>query len=55
MLISDHVQRVFFGAGEMPVLHKYTGKKCYYVLTSIMGNIITYELTEEVQSKLLAA
>ena len=39
----------------MPVLHKYTEKKGYYVLTSIKGNIITYQLTSEAQNKLIDA
>ncbi len=39
----------------MPVLHKYTGKKGSYILTSIKGNIITYQLTSEAQNKLIDA
>lgn len=36
----------------MPVLHKYTGKSGYYVLTSIQGNIITFQITNEGQERL---
>ena len=36
----------------MPVLHEYTDKNGYYVLTSIEGNIITFQLTPEGQAKL---
>jgi len=36
----------------MPVLHKYTDKDGYYVVTSIKGSIITFQLTPEGQAKL---
>ena len=36
----------------MPVLHKYTGKSGYYVLTSIQGSIITFQLTSDGEGKL---
>ncbi|MDO8723763.1 MAG: hypothetical protein Q7J31_16270 [Syntrophales bacterium] len=39
----------------MPVLHQYKNKKEYYILTSIGGNIITFHLTPEGQSKILKA
>jgi hypothetical protein len=39
----------------MPVLHKYADRDGYYVLTSIRGNIITYQLTDEGQAKLMDA
>lgn len=39
----------------MPVLHKYTDRKGYYILTSIKGNIITFQLTKEGESKLIDA
>jgi hypothetical protein len=39
----------------MPVLHKYKDKDEHYVLTSIKGNIITFQLTAEGQKKLLSA
>ncbi len=37
----------------MPVIHKYKGKNEHYVLTSISGNIITFQLTDEGHKKLL--
>lgn len=37
----------------MPVLHKYKGKEKYYVLTSISGSIVTFQLTDEGHRKLL--
>ena len=39
----------------MPVLHEYKGKDEHYVLTSIKGNVITFQLTVEGQKKLLSA
>ena len=39
----------------MPVLHKYKDKDERYVLTSIKGNIVTFQLTVEGQKKLLSA
>jgi hypothetical protein len=39
----------------MPVLHKYKDRNEHYVLTSIKGNIITFQLTNEGQHKLLGA
>jgi len=39
----------------MPVLHEYRDKVGYYVLTSIQGNIITFQLTSEGVKKLFAA
>jgi hypothetical protein len=39
----------------MPVLHEYKGKDEHYVLTSIKGNIVTFQLTAEGQKKLLSA
>jgi len=39
----------------MPVLHEYRDKVGYYVLTSIEGNIITFQLTSNGAKKLLAA
>jgi len=39
----------------MPVLHKYKDKDTYYVLTSINGNIITFQLNNEGQHKLISA
>jgi len=39
----------------MPVLHKYTDRKGHYVLTSIKGNIITFQLTSEGGAKLIDA
>ena len=39
----------------MPVLHEYKGKDEYYVLTSIKGNVVTFQLTAEGQKKLLSA
>ncbi len=39
----------------MPVLHKYTDRKGYYILTSIKGNIITFQLTREGEAKLIDA
>ena len=37
----------------MPVLHKYKDKEKYYVLTSISGKIVTFQLTNEGHLKLL--
>lgn len=37
----------------MPVLHKYKDKEKYYVLTSISGKIVTFQLTNEGHDKLL--
>jgi len=37
----------------MPVLHKYKDKEKYYVLTSISGKIVTFQLTTEGHEKLL--
>lgn len=37
----------------MPVLHKYKDKEKYYVLTSISGNIVTFQLTDVGHQKLL--
>jgi hypothetical protein len=37
----------------MPVLHKYKDKEKYYVLTSISGKIVTFQLTAEGHEKLL--
>ena len=37
----------------MPVLHKYKDREKYYVLTSISGNIVTFQLTAEGHEKLL--
>ena len=39
----------------MPVLHEYTDKAGYYVLTSIRGSIVTYQLTTAGQEKLVGA
>ena len=39
----------------MPVLHKYKDKDEHYVLTSIKGNIVTFQLTAQGQKKLLSA
>jgi hypothetical protein len=39
----------------MPVLNKYKGKEKYYVLTSISGKIVTFQLTNEGHLKLLEA
>lgn len=39
----------------MPVLHEYKGKDEHYVLTSIKGNIVTFQLTTEGQKRLLSA
>lgn len=39
----------------MPVLHKYKDKDEHYILTSIKGNIITFQLTTEGQKRLLSA
>ena len=39
----------------MPVLHKYKEKDEHYILTSIKGNIVTFQLTAEGQKKLLSA
>ncbi len=39
----------------MPVLHKYKDREKYYVLTSISGNIVTFQLTDEGYQKLLKA
>ncbi len=37
----------------MPVLHKYKDREKYFVLTSISGNIVTFQLTDEGHQKLL--
>src|SRR4030042_2112917 len=37
----------------MPVLHKYKDREKYYVLTSISGKIVTFQLTAEGHEKLL--
>src|SRR4030067_1367849 len=37
----------------MPVLHKYKDREKYYVLTSISGKIVTFQLTSEGHEKLL--
>jgi len=37
----------------MPVLHKYKDREKYYVLTSISGKIVTFQLTNEGHLKLL--
>jgi hypothetical protein len=37
----------------MPVLHRYKDKEKYYVLTSISGKIVTFQLTTEGHEKLL--
>jgi hypothetical protein len=37
----------------MPVLHRYKDKEKYYVLTSISGKIVTFQLTAEGHEKLL--
>lgn len=37
----------------MPVLHKYKDREKYYVLTSISGKIITFQLTNDGHLKLL--
>lgn len=39
----------------MPVLHKYKGREKYYILTSISGSIVTFQLTDEGHQKLLKA
>jgi hypothetical protein len=39
----------------MPRLHKYVSRDAHYVLTSINGQIITYQLTPGGESKLAAA
>lgn len=39
----------------MPILHKYKGKKASYILTSIQGSIVTFQLTGEGQQKLKEA
>jgi hypothetical protein len=39
----------------MPTLHKYVDRDEYYVLTSISGKIITFQLTQEGQDKILKA
>jgi hypothetical protein len=39
----------------MPILHKYKEKDEHYILTSIKGNIVTFQLTAEGQKKLLSA
>lgn len=36
----------------MPVLHKYMDRKGLYVLTSIKGSIITFQLTSDAEEKL---
>lgn len=37
----------------MPVLHKYRGRDDYYILTSISGNVVTFQLTKEGVQRLL--
>ncbi|MCG2720834.1 MAG: hypothetical protein L6290_02305 [Thermodesulfovibrionales bacterium] len=37
----------------MPVLHKYKDREKYYVLTSISGKVVTFQLTAEGHDKLL--
>jgi hypothetical protein len=39
----------------MPVLHRYADKESYYVLTSIKGNIITFQISRAGEEKLLSA
>jgi hypothetical protein len=39
----------------MPRLHKYVSRDAHYVLTSINGSVITYQLTSTGESKLAAA
>ena len=39
----------------MPVLHEYKGKDEHYILTSIKGSIVTFQLTTEGQKRLLSA
>jgi hypothetical protein len=39
----------------MPVLHKYADKQNHYVLTTIRGNIITFQLTQKGETKLMDA
>jgi len=39
----------------MPVLHKYKDREKYYVLTSISGKIVTFQLTDDGHKKLLEA
>jgi hypothetical protein len=39
----------------MPVLHRYKGKKEFYILTSINGNIVTFQLTNDGNKKLSEA
>jgi hypothetical protein len=41
--------------GTMPVLHKYKDKDEHYVLTSIKGSIVTFQLTREGYLKLQGA
>ncbi len=36
----------------MPVLHRYSDRDDYYILTRIRGNIITFQLTDEGQRRL---
>lgn len=39
----------------MPVLHKYKDRDDYYILTSIRGNIITFQVTSEGKKKVVEA
>lgn len=39
----------------MPRLHKYRNRSGFYVLTSIRGTVVTYQLTSEGEGKLIAA
>ena len=39
----------------MPVLHHYRGRNEHYVLTSIRGNIITFQLTQTGEQRVKAA
>lgn len=39
----------------MPVIHKYTDRKGHYVLTSIKGSIITFQLSRQGEAKLIDA
>ncbi|GBE41289.1 MAG TPA: hypothetical protein ENG95_04475 [Nitrospirae bacterium] len=39
----------------MPILHKYKDREKYYVLTSISGSIVTFQLTDEGHQKLSKA
>jgi hypothetical protein len=39
----------------MPVLHKYKTRDGYYILTSIKGNVVAFQLTSEGYRKLANA